>query len=70
MAKAGLVVHWHIDVGVELSRLIFFFQILIRKITKLSFHSMILWRASEAGSPTNRLGSGQRRDTDQGPFSL
>ncbi len=23
-----------------------------------------------AGSPTNCLGSGQRRDTDQGPFSL
>ncbi len=28
----------------------------------------ILSRASEAGSPTNRLGSGQQRDTDQGPF--
>ncbi len=29
----------------------------------------ILSRASEVGSPTNHLGSGQRRDTDQGPFS-
>ncbi len=29
----------------------------------------ILSRASEAGSPTSRLGSGQRLDTDQGPFS-
>ncbi len=31
--------------------------------------SIILSRASEAGSPTNRLGSGQRLDTGQGPFS-
>ncbi len=30
----------------------------------------ILLRASEAGSPTNRLGSGQQRDTDKGLFSL
>ncbi len=30
---------------------------------------IILSRASQAGSPTNRLGSGQRRDTDQGPCS-
>ncbi len=29
----------------------------------------ILSLASEAGSLTNRLGSGQRQDTDQGPFS-
>ena len=29
----------------------------------------ILSQASEMGSPTNHLGSGQRRDTDQGPFS-
>ena len=29
----------------------------------------MLSRASEAGSIPNRLGSGQRRDTDQGPFS-
>ncbi len=30
---------------------------------------IILLRASEMGSPKNHLGSGQRRDTDQGPFS-
>ena len=29
----------------------------------------ILSRANEARTPMNRLGSGQRRDTDQGPFS-
>ncbi len=33
------------------------------------FHVLYIPRASEAGSPTNRLGSGQRRDTDQGRFS-
>ncbi len=35
-------------------------------------HSLIryiLLRASEVGSPMNHLGSGQRRDTGQGPFS-
>ncbi len=26
--------------------------------------------ASKVGSPTNHLGSGQRRDMDQGPFNL
>ena len=31
-------------------------------------HSIILSRASEVGSPTNHLGSGQRQDTDQGSF--
>ena len=30
----------------------------------------VVSRASEAGSPTHRLGSAQQRDTDQGPFSL
>ncbi len=30
----------------------------------------ILSSASKVGSPTNHLGSGQQRDTDQGPFSL
>ena len=29
----------------------------------------ILSRVSEVGSPINHLGSGQRRDTGQGPFS-
>ncbi len=37
---------------------------------KLSFlHKIILSRVSEAGFPKNRLGSGSRRDMDQGPFS-
>ncbi len=30
----------------------------------------ILSHASKAGSPMNRLGSGQRRDTDQGPLPM
>ncbi len=34
-----------------------------------NMYMYILSRTSEAGSPTNRLGSGQRQDTDQGPFS-
>ncbi len=33
------------------------------------FRPTILSRASEAGSPKNHLGPGQRRDTDQWPFS-
>ncbi len=45
-------------------------QQVIRKSQPL-YHPKIkiLSRASEVGSPTNHLGSRQRRDTGQGPFS-
>ena len=40
-----------------------------RNVFRWAMLQYILSRDSKAGSQTNRLGSGQRRDTDQEPFS-
>ncbi len=42
---------------------------IFHKSIKSLICGLILSCASEVGSPTNHLGSGQRRDKDQGPFS-